>query len=108
MRHHHHSSAPAVAAALVGAGAAALVGYLVHKENTEGVYALHEELHAVVQRDDARFSALNEGVARNFMGAAAGQQHLAEAFNTFVDEFREFKTYLLPPRAQPGGEEPPA
>lgn len=108
MRHHHHSAAPAVAAALVGAAAAALAAYLVHRENTDSVHSLHDELHAVTERGDARFNALTEGVGRNFMGAATGQQHLADAINAIGESLQELKADLFRPRAQPGGEEPPA
>lgn len=106
MRHHHHSIGPVVAAGLVGA-AAALVAYLQgRKDSLKITHMLHDELHQQVERNDVRAAQMSEVMGRNFMGAAAGQQHLAEAFNSFVDEFREFRAMLVPPRAQPGGEEP--
>jgi hypothetical protein len=108
MRHHHHSYAPAVTAALVGAAAAALVGWLAHKDTTASVYQLHEEVHAVAQQGAARFNALNESAGRNFMGAAAGQQHLADAINSIGDVVAQLRSDLFPNRAAPGGDEPPA
>lgn len=108
MRHHHHSTAPTVAAALVG-GAAALAAYVVsHRESTEGLHALHEELHAASARSDAQTQETRAVMGHNFAAAMGNFQQLAEGLTNAIQELRDLKVDLFRPRAAPGGEEPPA
>jgi len=107
VNHHHHSHAPAVIASLIGLSAAAAAGFLVHKENTASVYALHEEMHEHVKSLATQNMALNEAAGRNFAGAAAGMQNMADAHNSLTDAFMELRGALIPDRS-PDGKEPPA
>lgn len=92
-------------AAAVAGGAAALAAYLVgRQQSTDLAHKLHEELHQVAERQ----GLFEQVTGRNFTGAATSFQNLAEALNNAITELREMKMDLFRPRAQPGGEEPPA
>lgn len=108
MRHHHHTQMPAVAAALLGAVAGAVAYAVARRDTVTLTNALHQEVHAQVERTDQHLQQLHEATGRGFLATGHNTQQVVEAINQLNERVTETLGMLMPNRAQPGGEEPPA